>query len=293
MLNKWISVGLLLVAASVQAAPVCQKELACVETEITATGANVFVKTFSDTPVTLTVFLNAHNLDTWKYGVITRVFRRAGRYSLADLQAVERDKPWALSPRLAAVIGSVNARHDESQLYRLPYRPGQRFAVLQGWDGQFSHHEDSRYCIDFAMPVGTPVVAARAGKVVDVVDDNRIGGADPSYAKYANYVVVLHDDGTTGEYYHLQYGSAAVHVGDRIRAGTELARSGSTGFSTTPHLHFGVYVATDWGRTLSLPTRFMTVAGIEPQLIEGQSYTASDRYDWIDRSLIPSIAVNE
>ena len=54
-----------------------------------------------------------------------------------------------------------------------------------------------------------------------------------------NFVVVLHSDGTTGEYFHLERGSVQVRAGDRVARGQWLARSGNTGFSTVPHLHFG------------------------------------------------------
>ena len=292
-MQKWMMSSLLGWAAVVSAGPVCQKDWACVETEMTADGARVFVHTYSETPLTLTVFLNAHNLDTSKYGVITRVFQHKGRYSLADLQALDRDKPWTVAPRMAAVIGRLDARHNETQLYRLPFQPGQSHTVMQGWDGQFSHHEDAKFCIDFDMPVGTKVLAARGGRVVDVVDDNRIGGPQAHYAKHANYVVILHDDGTTGEYYHLQYGSARVHVGDVVDAGAEIAASGNTGFSSAPHLHFGVYVATDWGRSLSVPAHFIAEDGIHEQLHEGATYTASDHEDLVGRDLIPVLAVND
>jgi murein DD-endopeptidase MepM/ murein hydrolase activator NlpD len=183
--------------------------------------------------------------------------------------------------------------HNEAQLYRLPFTPGHSHKVIQGWDGDLSHHENSRYCVDFAMPEGSTVVAARQGRVVSVVDNNRRGGPDPSFAKYANYIVVLHDDGTTGEYYHLQYGSAKVRVGDFVLAGSELAASGNTGFSTTPHLHFGVYVASDWGQTLSVPTHFVSEHGIHRQLYQGMIYTASDHEDLVDHLAPSSVAVND
>ena len=61
-------------------------------------------------------------------------------------------------------------------------------------------------------------------------------GNNPS----GNYVRILHDDGTMGVYLHLMRGSVAVREGQRVEAGMQIGRSGNTGNSTGPHLHFVV-----------------------------------------------------
>ena len=60
-------------------------------------------------------------------------------------------------------------------------------------------------------------------------------------------MLVLHDDGTLGEYMHLSPSGVEVEPGQRVERGQELALSGNTGFSSTPHLHFQVMTATDDG----------------------------------------------
>ena len=86
------------------------------------------------------------------------------------------------------------------------------------------------------MPEGTPIIAARAGIVVKV-ENQQIGrGTHPA----GNFVRILHDDGTMGVYLHLQKGSVSVAQGQRVETGGYLARSGNTGNSTGPHLHFVV-----------------------------------------------------
>lgn len=84
------------------------------------------------------------------------------------------------------------------------------------------------------MPIGTPIVAARGGVVVSL--ENRQSGrtGNPS----GNFVRILHDDGTMGVYLHLQQGSVRVREGQRVTQGQPIARSGNTGNSTGPHLHF-------------------------------------------------------
>ena len=61
-------------------------------------------------------------------------------------------------------------------MYQLPYAPGNRFKVTQGYNGSFSHKGSNQYAIDWQMPEGTPVYAARGGVVVRTKDDSNTGG---------------------------------------------------------------------------------------------------------------------
>ena len=153
-------------------------------------------------------------------------------------------------------LGNMYAQHDDDYRYKLPFSKSSKSRLVQGFNGGFSHSGASRYAVDFAMPVGTPVLAARGGVVMDVVEKHNRGGASRRYARYANFVVIMHDDGTTGEYYHLRKNGAAVNVGDKVEAGDLIGYSGNTGFSSLPHLHFAVYKAKSHGKFQSLPFRF-------------------------------------
>jgi murein DD-endopeptidase MepM/ murein hydrolase activator NlpD len=144
-------------------------------------------------------------------------------------------QPMRYTPRFRYALG------DPRQLplvyrYSLPWRGGP-FRLTQGANGGYSHDTPkSRYAMDIAMPEGTPIVAARAGVVVKIDNNEDGGGANPS----GNFVRVLHDDGTMGVYLHLLRGSVDVREGQRVEAGELIARSGNTGHSTGPHLHFVV-----------------------------------------------------
>ena len=158
-------------------------------------------------------------------------------------------------------LGRVDADHDDDYLYRLPYGDEASFPIIQGYDSKLSHRGAERFTLDFGMPVGTPVHAARDGVVVLLEDSYDFGCSLEEGGSFANCIVVLHSDGTTGEYFHLARGSAQVRLGERVARGQLLARSGNTGYSTAPHLHFGVYrTARDRG-TESLGVRFLTRSG--------------------------------
>lgn len=89
--------------------------------------------------------------------------------------------------------------------------------------------------VDFAASVGTPVRAAATGVVSQVINTNiaqRCG--------YGKWIAVKHSNGLTTLYAHLSLPTAT--KGDTVVTGQIIGYSGNTGFTTGPHLHFGVYV---------------------------------------------------
>ena len=157
------------------------------------------------------------------------------------------------SMRVKWTVGRIDASHDNAYAYLSPLQPAGEYRIVQGFNGSYSHSGASRYALDFAAPVGTPVLAARDGVVIDTKDDGNQGGPSTHFAKHANYVVILHSDGTTGEYYHLKYKGVAVSRGQSVQQGQLIGYSGNTGFSSLPHLHFGIYVAKFHGKYVSVP----------------------------------------
>ena len=171
-------------------------------------------------------------------------------------------------------IGDKDALHDDEQLYLLPYENGKSYRVLQGYGSRFSHVGLEQYAVDFNMSVGTPVHAARDGVVARIEESSDKGCWDDGCGTFANYIVILHDDGTTGEYYHLQQNGALIDVGDHIVAGQKIALSDNTGHTRMPHLHFAVYRAAEWGNTQSIPVRFLSSAGVVGRPRRGGRYQA-------------------
>ncbi len=193
----------------------------------------------------------------------------AARVSRAD-----PNKPWHWRYSLRWTKGRMDAHHSAETRYRLPFREGEAYRVVQGYNARWSHHGQDRYAVDFAMPEGTPVCAARDGVVVDLMESSEVGGPDRKYKDQANFVSIAHDDGTIGEYLHLKRDGVLVEVGAKVKAGQPIALSGNTGYSTVPHLHFGVYSPLDAVRLRSHPVTFVTGEGIVLKPIEGKTYTA-------------------
>lgn len=82
--------------------------------------------------------------------------------------------------------------------------------------------------VDFAVPVGTPVMAADGGRVV---------GSSFDGSGYGELVKIGHEWGTS---YYAHLSEQQVRVGDEVTAGQVIGLSGNTGNSTGPHLHFEI-----------------------------------------------------
>lgn len=162
--------------------------------------------------------------------------------------------------------------HPDGYAYYLPFAHGARHTVTQGWNGAFSHVGQNRYAVDFDLPEGSPVYAAREGVVIAVKSDSRRGGPSASYTNDANFIFIRHPDNTVGSYVHLMYGGAAVRPGDSVAAGDLIGYSGNTGFSSGPHLHFDVRAADLEQGMQSIPFSFRDRNGNAVQPVTNGTY---------------------
>ena len=127
--------------------------------------------------------------------------------------------------------------------------------MIQAYHSNLSHKGE--YALDFKMKEGTAICAARKGVVIAVREDSNKGGLKPEMLSEGNYVVIEHDDGSTAHYWHLQKDGALVSIGDTVIQGQIIGKSGNTGYSAFPHLHFEV---SEPGKG-QVPTRFQTTKG--------------------------------
>ncbi|HEX3431935.1 MAG TPA: M23 family metallopeptidase [Rhizomicrobium sp.] len=86
--------------------------------------------------------------------------------------------------------------------------------------------------VDFAVPSGTPVMAAGAGTIQVETRENG----------YGNFVLLNHGNGYETAYAHLSRFAPGVRRGSHVRQGQVIAYSGATGLATGPHLHYEVRI---------------------------------------------------
>ena len=229
-------------------------------------GADVvFVRNDLYAPVEVALaFTGMSNVRGAPAQTIRRVLPARSNTRLALLAAVSGGKPLVYTPMFQYSLGDP-AGAAQGYRYPFPWRGGP-FRLSQGANGDYSHFgPKNKYAMDIAMPVGTPIIAARAGVVVKTENSQNGRGTDPS----GNFVRILHDDGTMGVYLHLKQGSVSVREGQRVTVGSPLALSGNTGNSSGPHLHFVVQRNTGMG-LVSIPYQFNQPLGALPNFALGK-----------------------
>lgn len=156
----------------------------------------------------------------------------------------------------------------DNYIYTLPFKKGAKHSVIQGYRGVFTH----RYiaALDFEMPVGTPICAARGGTIYSYKDDSNEGGFLPKYKDKANFIIIKHNDGTFGCYWHLKKDGVLVKAG-YVAEGQLIGLSGATGQVFSPHLHFSVKRLLNYDIDAFLKTKFKTTKGVMI-LSRGESY---------------------
>ncbi len=151
-------------------------------------------------------------------------------------------------------------KDDTSFVYLLPFENDNSHLLVQGYFGIFSHKE--RAALDFKMKRGTNIVAVRDGVVIRVKEDGSKGGWSRKYRSQGNNIIIQHSDKSRSGYWHLQKDGALVNVGDTVKQGQVIGRSGKTGYAAMPHLHFIVWKNDSRGWQ-QVPTRFQTSKGIK------------------------------
>ena len=155
--------------------------------------------------------------------------------------------------------------------YVLPFRAGESYRTgLTNCSSSFhSSGNPDQFAFDFDMPLGTPFIAARAGRV------HRVVGLEPSEGGGAgNYVVIDHHDGTYGLYYHSPRNGISVSPGMNVEQGDVLGVTGRSGLAGYPHLHFIVVAGDPTYPYQGVPVSFRNADPADARLESGKVYAA-------------------
>jgi murein DD-endopeptidase MepM/ murein hydrolase activator NlpD len=253
----------------------CDHNFICIKEEKRADQIVLHAENLSPYPVTYTLRVRTEKMTINGPETVTRTLTALESHRIMTLRNSRTDVKGKYRYNYDWTVGDQHAVHDDEYQYRLPYESGKSYRVIQGYGSRFSHTGLEQFATDFRMQEGTPVHAARGGIVARTEETNTVGCWRDGCGAHANYVVILHADGTTGEYYHLQQYGALVDVGEQVVAGQKIALSGNTGHTTIPHLHFAVYRAVEWGDTQSIAVQFTTADGVIDRTRRGGRYQAT------------------
>lgn len=222
-------------------------------------------------PVSVLLRTELINMKSSLKGNFVLVPALAKRFLVTEISVINLKKEFSFKYQNSFYLGNVDLRrYDINFPYSLPYKQGNEYLIGQGYDGKVSHQGE--YALDFIMPVGTEILAAREGIVVDVQDKNTETCLIKECAEFNNYVVVYHEDGTFAEYTHIDTNGAFVKKGDIIKKGDKIALSGNIGWSSGAHLHFFCFVPDIEKGRISIKNKFKTAGNKLEFLKEKESY---------------------
>ncbi|MCX4515202.1 MULTISPECIES: M23 family metallopeptidase [Streptomyces] len=171
----------------------------------------------------------------------------AAEQARAEAEAKRKAEVRVKEAREARERAAREAERKRLLTYTLPVAGSYVSTSYHAGGGQWS--SGSHTGIDFHAASGTKVVAVGMGTVVEA----GWGGA------YGNNVVIRMHDGTYTQYGHLS--SISVSVGQSVTPGQQIGRSGSTGNSSGPHLHFEARTGADYGSDID-PIAYLRAHGV-------------------------------
>ncbi|ABZ93210.1 Metalloendopeptidase [Leptospira biflexa serovar Patoc strain 'Patoc 1 (Ames)'] len=262
----------------------CSMNRVCVDFVPSRNGVDVYFQNkiaTSATETSLLVDAIVKNMKSSKPLPILTILKGNKRKKLFQFKATQSLKKASYKIQYKWILGNYKVTHNSHYIYELPFDPKLKVRVFQGYHGKKTHTGDNRFSIDFGLKEDDLITAARPGTVIDTEEKNNEGGFDPKFKQSANFVKILHEDGTIAEYAHLRYMGVLVKRGQHVGTGTQLGYAGSTGYSEGPHLHFEVYQPTKSLRKKTIPTKFRTQSADSEYLSEGALV-------WRRESFVPS-----
>lgn len=239
--------------------------IADLQIERTGQSASVYVINRLSGPVEVEVrFTEQANAQSQPALPLRQVLPANQRVLVSRIRANAPERPSSFGIGMTAVPGDPHAIVGDS-VYSLPVDEAGDWRLGQAFNGRISHNdEQNRYAADLIVDVGTPVFAARGGVVMQAQSGfDGAGQNREEFAGRANFIRILHDDGSMALYAHLQENGVLVQPGQPVSLGQVIGYSGNTGFSNGPHLHFSVQVNQGM-RLVSVPFRMVGPEGFLP-----------------------------
>ncbi|GAA2935080.1 hypothetical protein GCM10011428_60750 [Streptomyces violaceus] len=186
--------------------------------------------------------------------VLPSLITRAVEHEVERAQVKELELGWPLEP-FGPVAEVQEASDAEDEMIEASTARQGLVAPVSGSLGTPYRKAGSSWSkgyhtgVDFPVPTGTSIRSVAAGSVVSA----GWGGS------FGYQVVVRHGDGRYSQYAHLS--AISVRDGQTVTAGQRIGRSGSTGNSSGPHLHFEVRTGPGFGTDVD-PVAYLRAGGV-------------------------------
>jgi murein DD-endopeptidase MepM/ murein hydrolase activator NlpD len=179
----------------------------------------------------------------------------AGAASAVQAQAAAQSKAAQAEAAKAAAVKKAAVQKAAAKAKPSWVDPVKKYKLSASFAQNGGMWQSTHSGQDFAVPSGTQVVAAHGGTVVKAGGNG--AGDGPAYG---NAVVIKHGNGTYSQYAHLS--KVEVRIGQVVKTGQEIARSGNTGNSSGPHLHFEIRTTPNYGSAVD-PVKFLRAKGVK------------------------------
>lgn len=143
----------------------CFSQPICVSVDRTKSTLDFTYESLTDQPFTVAVSSRQHGLGGISHSIQFKTSDSPRTRKLFSYR-IPASGRWDYDWRIAFHPGEQTAQHDPTTVYALPFKSGRWVRVVQAYDDPRSHSGSQRFAIDFGVPVGTEVRAARDGVVI-------------------------------------------------------------------------------------------------------------------------------
>ena len=217
----------------------CKGKTVCLIVEQNVHKYDLIAINTTTRPVSVNIHLEQENIKSNKNFPLLVILNSKVRRKIAQFKTDNLLNQSNFKLSYSWMYGSFKIKKS-TFIYKLPYKISSSYVVGQGFNTKKTHSNLNKYSIDWNMPENTEIYAARSGYVVEVKEDSNETGTTKEYLNKANYIKILHQDGSFAVYAHLKHNGVIVKKGTFVSQGKLIGYSGNTGFSTGPHLHFHV-----------------------------------------------------